>query len=292
MGTGRTLELSDGRLLGFDDVGDPTGVPVLFLHGTPDSRRARHPDDGLAAAAGIRLVAFDRPGIGLSSPHRTATAGSVADDAVALANHLGIERWHPLAWSAGAPFALALAARHGDRVARVAVAAGLVPFAAYSTEGILDDADGGRHLVAELGAELGAAGLAELAAPMLAPSPCDDTLAREHILETADGPRRAALDAIAGAVDSLAAGIVDAVAQGPGGLIRELELQVCDVDVDWSDVVAPVDLWYGSADSTAPPAFGEWWATTLADARLHVFPGEGHLIALTRWEQILTDLTR
>jgi pimeloyl-ACP methyl ester carboxylesterase len=51
-----------------DEVGDPAGAPVLYLHGTPDSRLARHPDDGLAAAAGVRLLAIDRPGYGGSSP--------------------------------------------------------------------------------------------------------------------------------------------------------------------------------------------------------------------------------
>jgi len=51
-----------------DDVGDPAGAPVLYLHGTPDSRLSRHPDDGLAAAAGARLLALDRPGYGATSP--------------------------------------------------------------------------------------------------------------------------------------------------------------------------------------------------------------------------------
>ena len=35
------------RTLTLDDVGDPEGVPVLYLHGTPDSRLSRHPDDGV-----------------------------------------------------------------------------------------------------------------------------------------------------------------------------------------------------------------------------------------------------
>ena len=167
--------------------------------------------------------------------------------------------WPRGARSPGRPgprIALALAARHADRVARVGVAAGLVPFSAYRTPGILDDADGGRHLVAELGAELGPSGLAEMAAPMLAPHPCDESLAREHVLESAGPVRRAQLDAIEGAVDVLVAGLVDAVAQGIEGITRELELQVEEPDVDWSAVRAPVDLWYGGTDATAPPAFG------------------------------------
>lgn len=291
MGLGHTITLTDGRTLGFDDVGDPAGVSVLYVHGSPDSRRARHPDDAVAAAAGIRLVAVDRPGAGLSTGHPAGTLASFANDAIELADHLGIDRWHLFAWSAGSVHALAVAAHHPDRVERVAVVAGLVPFEAYATPGILDDADGGRWMVAELGAELGATGLAEAAAPMLAPWPCDDALAREHVLETADPRRRAELEAVPGALEALAHGVVDAVANGLGGLTRDLELQVEAPDVDWSAVAVPVDLWYGAHDATAPPAFGRWWATRLRWAELRVEPGAGHLLALTHWRQILESLT-
>lgn len=290
MALAELLTLPDGRILGFDDVGDRRGVPVLYVHGSPDSRRARHPDDGIAERLGIRLVAVDRPGAGLSTPHPAGTVGSFADDAVALADHLGVDRWRPLAWSAGAPHALAVGSRHPDRTARVAVVAGLVPFEAYATPGILDDADGGRWMVAELGEELGPAGLAEAAAPMLAPYPCDDALAREHVLEGADPARRAALDAVPGAVDALAAGVVDAVVHGLAGLVRDLELQVEPPDVSWDAVGCPVDLWYGHHDRTAPPAFGAWWAEQLPWAELTVVPDAGHLVALTHWEPILARL--
>lgn len=290
MGLGHTITLADGRALGFDDVGDPAGVPVLYVHGSPDSRRARHPDDAIAERLGIRLVAVDRPGAGLSSAHPTGTVGSFADDAVALADHLDVASWRPLAWSAGSVHALAVAARHPGRVARVAVAAGLVPFAAYAAPGILDDADGGRWMVAELGAELGPAGLAAEAAPHLVPYPCDEALAREHVAESADPVRRRDLDAIPGALEALAAGVADSVASGLAGLTRDLELQVEPPDVSWDDVAAPVDLWYGERDTTAPPAFGRWWADTLRWGELTVVPGAGHLVALSHWEPILTRL--
>lgn len=290
MGLAETITVPDGRTLGFDDVGELDGIPVLYVHGSPDSRRARHPSDEIAARLGIRLVAVDRPGAGLSSPHPTGTLGSFADDAIALADHLHVDRWHPFAWSAGAPYALAIGARHPSRVARVAVAAGLVPFVAYATPGILDDADGGRWMVAELGEELGAAGLAEMAAPMLAPYPCDSALALEHVLEGAGPGGRAELDAIPGAAEALAAGVADSVAHGLAGLIRDLELQVEPVDVDWSEVAAPVDLWYGHRDTTAPPSFGHWWAEHLRWAELTVIPDAGHLVALDHWEPILARL--
>lgn len=290
MGLGHVSGLPDGRSLGFDDTGDPAGVPVLYVHGSPDSRRARHPDDSIAARLGVRLVAVDRPGAGLSSPNPAGTLASFADDVVALADRLGVNRWRPLGWSAGGPFALAVAARHPERAARVAVVAGLVPFEAYACSGILDDADGGRWMVAELGSELGPAGLAGAAAPMLAPYPCDLALAREHVVEQSDADRRAVLASIPGALDALAAGVVDAVAEGLAGLTRDLELQVEAPDVDWGSVTAPVDLWYGGRDTAAPAAFGEWWRDHLTASRvtLRTIAEAGHLVALTHWSEILT----
>ena len=35
MGLAETITLPDGRTLGFDDVGEPAGVPVLYVHGYP-----------------------------------------------------------------------------------------------------------------------------------------------------------------------------------------------------------------------------------------------------------------
>ncbi len=145
-------------------------------------------------------------------------------------------------------------------------------------------------MVAELGAELGPAGLAAEAAPHLVPYPCDEALAREHVMESADPVRRRDLDAIPGALDVLASGVADSVASGLAGLTRDLELQVEPPDVVWDDVAAPVDLWYGERDTTSPPAFGRWWAETLRWAELTVVPGAGHLVALSHWEPILTRL--
>lgn len=291
MALAATLALADGRTLGFDDVGDGDGTPVLFVHGSPDSRRARHPDDSIALDLGIRLVAVDRPGAGLSTPNPAGTVGSFADDVIHLADHLGVDRWRPFGWSAGSTFALAVAARHPERVSRVAIAGGLVPFDAYSAPGILDDADGGRHMVAELGAELGPRGMAEVAAPMLVPYPCDEALAIEYVSESADPRRRADLDSVPGALEAMAAGVLDSVAQGLEGVHRDLELQVEAPDVNWSAVAVPVDLWYGGLDTAAPPAFGRWWTDQLPTANLITDEDAGHLVALTHWSRILQRLT-
>jgi pimeloyl-ACP methyl ester carboxylesterase len=286
------ITLRDGRALCFDDVGDTDGPVVVYVHGTPDSRRSRHPDDGIPRRAGIRLVAVDRPGAGGSSPHRDGTVGSFADDVAELAADLGVGQLAVLGWSAGAVPALAVAARHPTLVTTVGVVAGLPPIAAYAEPGVLDDASPDRRAVAELAAAMEPAAVGRALAPLAAPWPCDLALAREHVMEGADEARRREIESVPGAVDALAVGVVDAVAQGIGGLEHGLALSVTPPDVDLADVRCPVRLWYGTLDRSAPPSFGRWFAAHLADARLEVIEGAGHCLLLPRWAEILRAVGR
>jgi pimeloyl-ACP methyl ester carboxylesterase len=284
---GATLDLPDGRVLCFDDVGDPDGDVIVYVHGTPDSRRARHPDDDVNRRAGIRLLAVDRPGSGGSSPHPGGTVGSFADDVATLAAGLGIRNLATLGWSAGAVHALAVPARHPALVSAVGIVAGLPPIAAYAEPGILDAASDDRRAVAELATEMSPDAVGELLAPLVAPHPCDLELAREYVVEGADAARRAELEAVPGALDAMAAGVVDAVAQGPSGLQHDIALQVTAPDIELGDVVCPVLLWYGTLDRAAPPSFGHWFAAHLPDATLDVIDGAGHCLVLPRWAEIV-----
>ena len=170
--------------------------------------------------------------------------------------------------------------------------AGLPPFAAYAEPGVLDGAGDDRRTLAELGAELGPPAVAELLAPLIAPWPCDLDLAREHVLEGADPVRRAELDAVPGAVDAMAAGVVDAVAQGLGGLTRDVELQVARARHRPRRRPLPRAA-SGTAPRTTPrrrrSAGGS--PTTSPTPRSTVIDGAGHCLVLPRWTEILRSVT-
>jgi len=63
------VELPDGTTVGYAEVGDPAAPPVIHLHGSPSSRlEVGLP--GIREAAtdlGLRVLAPDRPGMGLST---------------------------------------------------------------------------------------------------------------------------------------------------------------------------------------------------------------------------------
>ena len=113
------LPLSEGHTMYWEQVGNPRGVPVLFLHGGP------------GAGAGIihrrffdpsfwRVVIFDQRGAGRSRPMGSLAANTtphLVEDIEVLRKHLGIEKFLLFGGSWGSTRALAYAQAHPDRVA-------------------------------------------------------------------------------------------------------------------------------------------------------------------------------
>jgi pimeloyl-ACP methyl ester carboxylesterase len=105
--------------LHFRDIGPRDArSPLLLIHQSPMSMVEFGAAQNSLAALGVRSVAPDTPGYGLSDqPTCLPTIGGLADNLVALLDHLGIERVVASGHHTGACVATALAARHPDRVA-------------------------------------------------------------------------------------------------------------------------------------------------------------------------------
>jgi pimeloyl-ACP methyl ester carboxylesterase len=113
------VERPDGRVVAWSEWGDPAGRPLLRAHGTPGSRLTGPFDPELYERIQAHVVTFDRPGYGRSSVHREGTVLSVADDALAVADAVGWDRFAVHGGSGGGPYALAVGFRGGDRVSAV-----------------------------------------------------------------------------------------------------------------------------------------------------------------------------
>ena len=111
-----TLTLKDGRKLGYLDVGTPHGTPVFHFHGHGSSRLEALVLAEAAENAGVRLIAFDRPGIGHSDPKDGDRLLDWPADIREAADQLGIARFAVQGMSAGGPYALACAHAFPDRI--------------------------------------------------------------------------------------------------------------------------------------------------------------------------------
>lgn len=287
--------LRDGRAVAWSEGGDPGGRPVLFCHGTPDTRRAAWSGYAAAAEAGVRLVAANRPGYGAS----TAAAPSyrrVADDLVELADLLDIGVFDLLGMSVGGTFALACAARHADRVASV-TAVGCPGQSAmmdppYPRDGLDDEARALFDALAvgdpDSNRERVRPDFLEYRARVDPEDPDDAALAARWLAPLPDADRALLVDRSAA---DLAASAREAIGR-PEGYLADAALVFASWPFALSDVTAPVTLWYGEHDAQAPPRNGAWLASNLPDAEVRVLPGLGHLESLLRsWPTLLTPGT-
>jgi pimeloyl-ACP methyl ester carboxylesterase len=241
----------------FDDVGDPVGVPVVYLHGGGDSRLSRHPDDSIAAALGVRLLAVDRCGPSV----RGRTLRSWAEEAV---DGLPVERFGVIGWSAGGPHALAVAAVAPERVTRVALV------------GSMPTPDGVRALprdvqsvirVARVAPRVAARGLE--AWGRRPPPPTGDALTD----------------------DAYARGRVESFRDGGLWLARELAYLSRPWGFELGDVRAPVTLWWGEHDHVCPPSIARDYEQRLPNATLQLVD-DNHQLLFARWREILEDVSR
>ena len=124
---GHAIRTPDGRTLAVEDYGDPAGRPVLVHMGTPNSRHLYDPNVRDAAARGLRLISYDRPGYGGSTPHPGRTVADCAGDVRAICAELGIGRLAMWGISGGGPHLLACAALLPGLVTAAASLASLAP---------------------------------------------------------------------------------------------------------------------------------------------------------------------
>ena len=119
----RARHAGDARRLALsvDDVGDPHGTPVVYLHGGGDSRLSRHPDDEIAEPSSACVCWLS------TAAGRRVHLRSLREWAERVADALEVERFGVIGWSAGGPHALALAAVAPERVSRVALVASMPP---------------------------------------------------------------------------------------------------------------------------------------------------------------------
>ena len=113
----RFIDVNERRIA-YETAGDPDGLPVISLHGTPGGRLFRYPDSERIAETEALLITYDRAGYGLSDRHRGRAVVDCVGDVAAIADDLGIERFAVMGGSGGGPHCLAVAAMLPERVIR------------------------------------------------------------------------------------------------------------------------------------------------------------------------------
>jgi pimeloyl-ACP methyl ester carboxylesterase len=282
------VALPDGRTLEAVEEGVDRGTLLIFHHGSPGAAVPYGPFDRAAAERGIRLVTMSRAGFGGSSRQRGRSVSDAAADAVALADHLGVERFLTAGWSGGGPHALACAALLPERVAAAATIAGVAP---YDAEGLDWTAGMGEDNQIEY--------------PMAARDP--DELLRwmePHVKDL----RVVEPEAIVADLRSIISEVDEVALDGPLGALLAESFHRAFVDGPWGwydddlafvrswgfhvgAIRVSVSIWQGRHDLMVPFSHGEWLVAHVPTARSCLRPEHGHLsLAVGSIGDIFDDL--
>jgi pimeloyl-ACP methyl ester carboxylesterase len=270
----RSITTADGRTLTVREGGDPDGVPVLTISGTPGSSTMYEPHLRDAADRGIRLFSYDRPGYGGSTRHKGRSVADCAPDIAAVCDALGIERCCVWGISGGGPHALAVAALLPERVAAAAALASVAP---YDGEGLDFFAGMGEQNVEEFRLarddEEGHKRASERdRADLLAAKPEQLVELWQTLLGPAD--REVATDRLAAfLLDHIRAGIEPS---GDGWFDDDLVF-VRPWGFDLASIRVPVLLLQGEQDKFVPYGHGVWLSEHIPGVEARLAAGDGHL---------------
>ena len=273
-----TVQTPDGRTLAVEEAGDPNGHPVLVHEGTPNSRHLYPPAAIDAAVRGLRLISYDRPGYGGSTPQPGRSVADCAADVRAICAELGISRLAMWGISGGGPHVLACAALLPELVSAAASLASLAPLDAEGLDWFAGmgelNADDTRLFLRDR--QAARAKLDADREQILRASPAELVSGLKTLLSPTDA---AALN------DGLAEFLVycdhEGLAPGNEGWWDDGVAHLSPWGFELSAISVPVLLMHGRQDQFVPFGHGQWLAEHIPGVEARLFGHDGHLTLLT-----------
>jgi len=288
--TSQTIKLTDGRLLGYMEAGDPKGKVLFHFHGLNSSRLEVKIVHEQMLKAGIRFIGIDRPGMGLSTFQENREVLDMIDDVEELADSLGIEKFSVLGISSGSKYALACAYKIPHRLISCNIISSATPM-----EFINDDMDKAIHVFISFVQKL-----PWLIRPIywflyarLSQNISKSDQFLENIFATLGEVDKKLLEKETMKIMLLEA-FRESYVQGSKGVAYEAGFDL--IKHSWGfkleDIEFPnIHFWHGALDKGIPLSMVKSMVEKISGAILKVYPNDGHMsIVINQIEEIIEDI--
>jgi len=266
------ISLQDGRTLEYAEYGDPDGSPQIFFHGFIGSYHQASPGHEAAKKNNLRLVAWNRPGVGQSTTRETQTIQERMDDVCQLLDALGIKECGAVGVSGGVPYALAAACKLKTRVKAVAAISGMGPLSDSRLFGRMEQS---RKRTMSLGRFPWLVSY-YLAYRMRKYQSLEILMQRWPAADRELFQKQSALRQM------FLSDLKATLAEGAGtqGLAREMQRYFrWGFSLDDVPTSTPVHLWHGTDDCVVPHIMTEYMERRLPNAKASLKPGGHFMIA-------------
>jgi pimeloyl-ACP methyl ester carboxylesterase len=291
----RTVLLKDGRRLGYAELGSPDGHPCLFFHGNFHSRLSAAGGDARARRAGLRMIAIDRPGFGLSDLQPDRTLLDWPGDVVQLADYLDLEAFSIVGLSGGSGYAYACALTIPDRVSATAVVGGMVP---ADLPGFVDGMAPPVRMLHRLRAALGIFGVRPTRAVLRTIIGIGVRLERRRLrpwtgelpADLSEDDRAALLENPEDVIEAAMSDPLETFRQGVASFLPEFRIYSEPWGFRLEDIASPIDLYHGENDGNVHVSLARAVARRIRDCSPTFFADTGHNLSVEQWDVVLTRL--
>lgn len=268
--TTKFINLNDGRTLCYAEYGISDGKPVFYFHGFPGSRLEVQKFNHIALSNNCRLIAVDRPGMGLSTVDKKRSILSTVNDITNLADKLDINKFSIISHSGGSPYVAACAYAIPERLASATIISGVSPFQNPKSHIGM----GREQLIASKlvkAIPLFAIPMMWMTRMMLKKS--------DKLLDKMIKPLPKVDQAIFLNPESrkeLINSTLEAFRNGIKGVALEMRLLLSPWGFQLEDIEFPVNIWHGAKDTQVPLSNGRLNESLMQNVTLRILENEGH----------------
>lgn len=287
----QTITLTDGRTLGYAEFGSSRddATPLFYLHGTPGCRLDAAYYHPAGCELNVRIVAFDRPGYGLSSPLPGRKILDAPADIRELAKHLSLEQYYVLGFSGGGPYALACAhVLPETELLGAGVVAGVGPWRLGTYGMRLDNRVlfNAIYYTPWLARQLVSLGFAAFIKG-------DDVEKMNQTIAKSFSAADWEFCSRPDHADVLPAAMAAAFCQGVDGMMEDGRLVTSEWGFEPEDIKAKhIRIWHGTADVNVPVTMGRYVHEQIPQSVLREFEGKTHFGLQANVADFLKDLTK
>jgi pimeloyl-ACP methyl ester carboxylesterase len=269
----------------YETFGDPSQPTVLLIMGLATQMIGWHEDFcGQLAERGFHVVRFDNRDSGRSTHIKARppkigelarrskkparyTLDDMADDAVGLLDHLGVDKAHVVGASMGGMIAQTVAIRHPARVASLV------------------------SIMSNTGARLSGQPALAVYPVLLKAAPDEREKFAEHVARTFDKIGSPGFERNLDEVRDLARRSFDR-GRDPAAAGRQLAAIIASPNRGkrLGEITAPTLVIHGKADKLVRPSGGRATARKIPDARLMLIDGMGHDLPRGAWQRVIDGI--